>query len=43
METKLKEFYDAPQVSVFEVKAEGVICASVTPSNPFGGNEEHDW
>lgn len=39
METKLKELYEAPSTMVFEVKQEGVICAS-------GGNypqwEEED-
>ena len=28
METKHKEFYDAPSMLVFEVKIEGVICIS---------------
>ena len=28
METKNKELYDAPSTRVFEVKQEGVICAS---------------
>ena len=28
METKHKEFYDAPSMLVFEVKIEGVICVS---------------
>ena len=29
METKHKEFYDAPSMLVFEVKIEGVICQSL--------------
>ena len=39
METKHKEFYDAPSMLVFEVKIEGVICVSGDPQdyvNPFG-------
>ena len=28
METKTKELYEAPSTMVFEVKQEGMICAS---------------
>ena len=34
-----KELYDAPSMHIFEVKTEGVICASGDPQdydNPFG-------
>lgn len=44
METKPKEMYLAPSTTVFEVKQEGVICASeLTPTyyNPF--NDGEDW
>ena len=34
METKHKERYEAPSTMVFEVKREGVICAS---------GEKTDW
>lgn len=36
METKLKELYEAPSTMVFEVKQEGVICAS-------GESERQDY
>jgi hypothetical protein len=36
METKHKEFYDAPSVIIVEVKQEGVICAS-------GGLQDYNW
>lgn len=39
METKHKELYDAPSTHVFEVKHEGVICASEVR----GGNSINDW
>ena len=37
MEIKKKELYLSPEVDIFEVKAEGVICASY---NGFGDEEE---
>ena len=43
METILKELYDAPSTLVFEVKAQGVICASGDPQdyvNPFGDEQD---
>lgn len=39
-----KELYDAPSMHIFEVKTEGVICASGDPqnyTNPFG--DELSW
>ena len=44
MEAKQKELYEAPSTMVFEVKQEGVICASnptPTYNNPFSDGE--DW
>ena len=39
-----KEQYLSPEVAIFEVKHEGVICASDPDvSNPFDGNGELDW
>ncbi len=38
METKLKELYEAPSTMIFEVKQEGVICASggdIPNSDPY--------
>ncbi len=29
MEQTIKQFYEAPSTTVFEVRQEGVICASV--------------
>ena len=43
MKTKHKELYDAPSAQVFEVKAQGVICASGDPQdyvNPFGDEQD---
>ena len=40
---KEKELYEAPDLTVIDVKTEGVICASgenVIPDNPFGGDED---
>jgi hypothetical protein len=37
MEIKKKELYLSPEVDIFEVKTEGVICASY---NGFGDEEE---
>lgn len=37
-----KELYEVPSMQVFEVKTEGVICASGDPqpyNNPFGGQQ----
>ena len=39
MEAKQKEDYDAPSTQVFEVKHEGIICASDVQS----GNSINDW
>ena len=39
METKHNEFYEMPSAKVFEVKQEGVICASDVKS----GNSINDW
>ena len=43
MEIKKKELYLSPEVTIFEVKTEGVICGSLTPpdnynngGDPFG-------
>ena len=41
METKHKEFYAAPSTMVFELKQEGVICASEV--FVFFGNSVNDW
>ena len=38
METKHKEFYDAPSMLVFEVKIEGVICVSGS-----GTLQDYNW
>ena len=39
MSTKLKELYEAPTSSVFEVKVEGVVCQSPLQN----GNSIDDW
>lgn len=39
MEAKQKELYEAPSTMVFEVKQEGVICASDVKS----GNSINGW
>lgn len=41
METKLKELYEAPSTKVFEVKQEGVICAS-GGTEQFGNGNNYD-
>jgi hypothetical protein len=38
MERKEKEFYEAPSTKVFEVKHEGVICASGDT-----GLQDYNW
>lgn len=40
METIHKELYEAPSTMVFEVRQEGVICASGDPDGNWFGNEE---
>lgn len=44
METKHKELYEAPSTMVFEVRQEGVICASVATFNAAynGMNQEEE-
>jgi len=43
MEKKEKQFYEAPSVEFFEVKQEGVICASGgTEQFRNGGSYEDD-
>ena len=39
MEIKKKELYLSPEVHIFEVKSEGVICASEVR----GGNSINNW
>lgn len=39
MET-LRQFYETPSTTVFEVEQEGVICASGDPAGKWFGNEE---
>ena len=41
METKQKELYEAPSTMVFEVKQEGVICAS-GGTEQFGNGNNYD-
>ncbi len=46
MEQTIKQFYEAPSTRVFEVRQEGVICASVMAdpiSDPFSGLDEIVW
>ena len=40
METKQKELYEAPSTMMFEVKQEGVICASDPRYKGLGDEEE---
>ena len=35
MEIKKKEFYLSPEVHIFEVKTEGVICVSLTDPDDY--------
>ena len=35
MEIKKKELYLSPEVHIFEVKTEGVICGSLTDPNDY--------
>ncbi len=35
MEIKKKELYLSPEVDIFEVKSEGVICGSLTDPNDY--------
>ena len=35
MEIKKKELYLSPEVHIFEVKSEGVICASLTDPTDY--------
>ena len=35
MEIKKKELYLSPEVDIFEVKIEGVICGSLTDPNDY--------
>ena len=39
METKQKVLYEAPSMMVFEVRHEGIICASEVK----GGNSINNW
>ena len=41
MEAKQKELYEAPSMMVFEVKQEGVICAS-GGTEQFGNGNNYD-
>jgi hypothetical protein len=45
METKLKELYEAPAITIVEVKQEGVLCGSVkvTLNDPMGDGSEDEW
>lgn len=47
MEKKEKQFYEAPSTTVFEVRHEGIICASdvETSGDPLynGFNTEEVW
>lgn len=45
MEAKHKELYEAPSATVFEVKVEGVICASGVEANrsDYGDATEYNW
>ena len=36
MEIKKKELYLSPEVHIFEVKSEGVICGSLTDPDDYG-------
>ena len=40
MVTSNKEFYETPSMLIFEVKSEGVICASGDPLYDGLGDEE---
>ena len=41
METNVKELYEAPSITIVEVKQEGVICASLDPNyNPW---DNQNW
>ena len=40
MESKEKDFYEAPTVLVVEVKTEGIVCASPTEGT---GNGYSGW
>ena len=35
MEPNKKEMYNSPEVDIFEVKTEGVICESLTDPNDY--------
>ena len=41
METKLKQLYETPSTMVFEVRQEGVLCASKV--FVLFGNSVNDW
>ena len=45
MEAKLKDLYEAPSTMVFEVKQEGVVCASpdYAPNYNKPFNDEEEW
>ena len=47
LETKNKEaIYLAPDIPVWEISSEGIVCASggdVDPNNPFSGATEDSW
>lgn len=49
MEAKHKTAYEAPLAEAFEVKPEGVICGSDSPTNTAGSptyngfNDEETW
>lgn len=42
MEPTRKEFYEAPSTRVFEVKQEGMICASGEKTNWDGDYDDYD-
>jgi|GEM_PF-1939950 len=39
MEQTIKQFYEAPSITVFEVKQKSVICAS----DPINGGNYPNW
>lgn len=41
METKRKDLYETPSTKVFEVKQEGIICAS-GGTEQFGSGDSYD-
>jgi len=42
MKIRKEQFYESPQMEVFETKVQSVLCASGDPLNQYSGNSWDD-